>query len=38
MYEIGDVFAHSAASVNPWMGSLIEESGLKSMDAIMYKD
>ena len=37
MSEIRDVFTQSAA-VNPWMGLLIEESGLESMDAIMYKD
>lgn len=38
MSAIGDVFTRSAAVVNPWMGLLLEESGLESMDAIMYKD
>ncbi|KIW87199.1 uncharacterized protein Z519_12101 [Cladophialophora bantiana CBS 173.52] len=38
MYEIRDVFVQSAVRVNPWMGLLMEESGLKSMDAIMYMD
>ena len=37
MVEIRDAFTQSAA-VDPWMGLLVEESGLESMDAIMYKD
>jgi hypothetical protein len=38
MYKIKDVLTQSAATVSPWMGLLMEQTGLLSMDAIMCKD
>lgn len=38
MDEIREVFMQSTIAVDPWMGLLMEDSGLSSMDAIMYKD
>ena len=38
LYAIGEVFTQSAVAVNPWMGLLTEESGLESMEAIMFQD
>lgn len=38
MLEISEAYASSSSVVDPWMGLLIEESKMGSMDKLLYRD